>query len=182
VWLNSKRRTKYSVKSWCKTDVKMGPVGSCVVCLVCRPKHVGGIKWYNKESKYISLDFCLFILCNCFIYHTFPQKSSATNTWKWKTLDTNYLWIIIFFITSTISWPTQQVTTNNCGTVCNKTGHANKLRFKNLEIEGSVICKVKGGTTALCWKTREKFTPSPIGTTLHYQVNLWTTKEMHQNL
>jgi hypothetical protein len=57
----------------------MGLVGSCVVCLVpnsvlnrtpnrqhsyaedgrCRPKHVGGIKWYNKQSKCILFDFCL---------------------------------------------------------------------------------------------------------------------------
>jgi hypothetical protein len=36
VWLKSKRRAKYSVKSHdVKIDVKMGPVGSCVVCLVC---------------------------------------------------------------------------------------------------------------------------------------------------
>jgi hypothetical protein len=30
----------------------------------CRPKHVGRIKWYNKHSTCISLDFCLFIFEN----------------------------------------------------------------------------------------------------------------------
>jgi hypothetical protein len=30
----------------------------------CRPKHVGGIKLYNKQSECISLDFCLFVLEN----------------------------------------------------------------------------------------------------------------------
>jgi hypothetical protein len=49
----------FSKKSRCKIDVKMGPVGSCVVCLVCDSGDV------INSLECISLDFCLFIQNRC---------------------------------------------------------------------------------------------------------------------
>ena len=48
--------------------------------------YVGGFKWYNKQSKCISLDFCLFILEKYTVKHALRFFSEVSTRYN-KTYD-----------------------------------------------------------------------------------------------
>jgi hypothetical protein len=75
---------------------------------------------------------------------------------------------------------------NSFGTVCqNRQGMPANFEPKTLKLKKGDVCKVKGGTSAVCWlrqhrdlppHQRAQHPPSP------HQVILWSKKEMYQNL
>jgi ABC-type cobalamin/Fe3+-siderophores transport system ATPase subunit len=74
VWLKSKRRAKYSVKSHdVKIDVNMGPVGSCVVSESHNKQTTQTILTTHKLNNILKLKKSIFFL----IEHNYTATSTA---------------------------------------------------------------------------------------------------------
>lgn len=83
------------------------------------------------------------------LYYIYPQNSSAANKGKWNMLDTKFLSPQLFS-------DQHKREINSCGTVHHKRkGTPHTLGQKALQLKkGDILCKVKGGTHAVCWQDK----------------------------